>query len=258
MKRSELKEAIKAEIKSVLTEEIQVGDIVTLGGDGDELEVIDSREMFGSDMMAYRVKFPDGNTEEYSANQLRPARMMNEVYQTNSKMSQMVSLFQDMMADEYDGITVPDAFDDFMPKFLEAINKDYESAENFGEKVSNIGEAEYADRVGKSRLASNKYKQADEFNKSYDSMAQATAEKQFDDDIMDKAASKKAKQEKVGKQASKLSQADEDRYERIKNGLENLKKKGDEESIKKMKAILGKKEVEELIKAKGRTKASFM
>lgn len=64
--------------ESVLTEEIQVGDIVTLGGDGDELEVIDSREMFGSDMMAYRVKFPDGNTEEYSADQLRPARMMNE------------------------------------------------------------------------------------------------------------------------------------------------------------------------------------
>jgi hypothetical protein len=78
MKRSELKEAIKAEIKSVLSEEIQVGDIVTLGGDGDELKVIDKRRMFGSDMMAYRVKFPDGNTEEYSADQLRPARMMNE------------------------------------------------------------------------------------------------------------------------------------------------------------------------------------
>ena len=78
MKRSQLKEAIKAEIKSVLSEEIQVGDIVTLGGDGDELEVIDKRRMFGSDMMAYRVKFPDGNTEEYSADQLRPARMMNE------------------------------------------------------------------------------------------------------------------------------------------------------------------------------------
>jgi len=78
MKKSELKEAIKAEIKSVLTEEIEIGDMVTLGGDGDELEVIDKRRMFGSDMMAYRVKFPDGNTEEYSADQLRPARMMNE------------------------------------------------------------------------------------------------------------------------------------------------------------------------------------
>ena len=78
MKRSELKEAIKAEITAVLSEEIQVGDVVTLGGDGDELEVIDKRRMFGSDMMAYRVKFPDGNTEEYSSDQLRPARMMNE------------------------------------------------------------------------------------------------------------------------------------------------------------------------------------
>ena len=92
MKRSELKEAIKAEIKSVLTEEIQVGDIVTLGGDSDELEVIDSRRMFGSDMMAYRVKKVDGTkfnanvdfpeigdeTVEYSSDQLRPARMMNE------------------------------------------------------------------------------------------------------------------------------------------------------------------------------------
>ena len=92
MKRSELKEAIKAEIKSVLSEEIQVGDIVTLGGDGDELEVIDKRRMFGSDMMAYRVKKVDGTkfnanvdfpeigdeTVEYSADQLRPARMMNE------------------------------------------------------------------------------------------------------------------------------------------------------------------------------------
>ena len=92
MKRSELKEVIKAEIKSVLSEEIQVGDIVTLGGDGDELEVIDKRRMFGSDMMAYRVKKVDGTkfnanvdfpeigdeTVEYSADQLRPARMMNE------------------------------------------------------------------------------------------------------------------------------------------------------------------------------------
>ena len=92
MKKSELKEAIKTEIKSVLSEEIQVGDVVTLGGDGDELEVIDKRRMFGSDMMAYRVKKVDGTkfnanvdfpeigdeTAEYSGNQLRPARMMNE------------------------------------------------------------------------------------------------------------------------------------------------------------------------------------
>ena len=87
MKRSELKEAIKAEIKSVLSEEIQVGDIVTLTRGGDKLEVIDSRRMFGSDMMAYRVKKVDGTkfnanvdfpeigdeTVEYSSDQLRLA-----------------------------------------------------------------------------------------------------------------------------------------------------------------------------------------
>ena len=87
MKKSELKEAIKAEIKSVLSEEIQVGDIVTLTTGGDKLEVIDSRQLFGSDMMAYRVKKVDGTkfnanvdfpeigdeTVEYSGDQLRLA-----------------------------------------------------------------------------------------------------------------------------------------------------------------------------------------
>ena len=94
MKRSELKEAIKAEIKSVLSEEIQVGDIVTLTTGGDKLEVIDSRRMFGSDMMAYRVKKVDGTkfnanvdfpeigdeTVEYSGDQLRLAEgNLNEI-----------------------------------------------------------------------------------------------------------------------------------------------------------------------------------
>jgi len=87
MKRSELKEAIKAEIKSVLSEEIKVGDIVTLTTGGDKLEVIDSRQLFGSDMMAYRVKKLDGTkfnanvdfpeigdeTVEYSGDQLKLA-----------------------------------------------------------------------------------------------------------------------------------------------------------------------------------------
>jgi hypothetical protein len=150
MKRSELKEAIKAEIKSVLTEEIQVGDIVTLGGDGDELEVIDSRRMFGSDMMAYRVKKLDGTkfnanvdfpeigdeTVEYSADQLRPARMMNEVYQTRSKMEQIVSLFQDMMDDEYDG----QDYRKVLNMVLKAIDDDYKAAEREGEKFSRIRE----------------------------------------------------------------------------------------------------------------------
>ena len=87
IKEELLKEVIKAEIKSILSEEIQVGDIVTLTTGGDELEVIDSRQLFGSDMMAYRVKKVDGTkfnanvdspeigdeTVEYSSDQLRLA-----------------------------------------------------------------------------------------------------------------------------------------------------------------------------------------
>ena len=214
MKRSELKEAIKAEIKSVLSEEITEAKFIKFKGDSDDnkMEVEAEREMNTPDgeLKVYTVKTDDG-VQSYTADQVE----LVEVYQTNSKMSQIVSLFQDMMDDEYDG----QDYKKVLNMVLKAIDDDYKAAEREGEKFSRIRENEDED---------------------------------------DKAASKSAKKEKIGKQASKLSQADEDRYERIKNGLEKLKKKGDKESIKKMKAILGKKEVEELIKAKGRTKASFM
>jgi len=68
--------------ESILSEEIQVGDIVMLTRGDEELEVIDKRRMLGLDLMAYTVRFPDGNTEEYSAEQLKPAQddinIMNE------------------------------------------------------------------------------------------------------------------------------------------------------------------------------------
>ena len=214
MKKSELKEAIKAEITSVLSEEITEAKFIKFKGDSDDnkMEVEAEREMNTPDgeLKVYTVKTDDG-VQSYTADQVE----LVEVYQTNSKMSQIVSLFQDMMDDEYDG----QDYKKVLNMVLKAIDDDYKAAEREGEKFSRIRENEDED---------------------------------------DKAASKSAKKEKIGKQASKLSQADEDRYERIKNGLEKLKKKGDKESIKKMKAILGKKEVEELIKAKGRTKASFM
>ena len=214
MKKSELKEAIKAEITSVLSEEITEAKFIKFKGDSDDnkMEVEAEREMNTPDgeLKVYTVKTDDG-VQSYTADQVE----LVEVYQTNSKMSQIVSLFQDMMDDEYDG----QDYRKVLNMVLKAIDDDYKAAEREGEKFSRIRENEDED---------------------------------------DKAASKSAKKEKIGKQASKLSQADEDRYERIKNGLEKLKKKGDKESIKKMKAILGKKEVEELIKAKGRTKASFM
>jgi len=87
----EIKDISKSDfkIKSVLSEEIQVGDIVTLGGDSDELEVIDSREMFGSDMIAYRVKFPNGDTAEYSSDQLRLAEIAFGAADTDKRTGQV-------------------------------------------------------------------------------------------------------------------------------------------------------------------------
>ena len=189
MKKSQLKEAIKAEIKSVLLEELEKfqmtykGDPVHIkvqgfGGNAegpkDKILFVNIGDMGKRhistqnalekrlgllDQEVTGIMFTDKDntskeikdiskddfkiTSVLSEDFNEPLMKMiglKEVYQTNSKMSQMVSLFQEMMADEYDGIEVPKAFDDFVPKFFEAINMDYESAENFGEKVSNIRE----------------------------------------------------------------------------------------------------------------------
>jgi len=256
MKKSELKEAIKNEITSVLLEGMS---------DEERENRIQHLMRTGAKEKPLRKLAAIGKKEDEDS--------LKEVYQTNSKMSQIVSLFQDMMDDEYDGIDYRKALNDV----LKAIDDDYKAAEREGEKFLNVREGTWS--LGKASdiniilsqlqdLSKKAYNIIgdDEFYNGIDAAitraeelmmnAPLNEEKEEEDD--DKAASKSAKKEKLGKQASKLSQADEDRYERIKNGLEKLKKKGDEESIKKMKAILGKKEVEELIKAKGRTKASFM
>jgi hypothetical protein len=120
MKKSQLKEAIKAEIKSVLSEEIT------------------------------EAKFVKEN--------------LKEVYQTNSKMSQIVSLFQDMMDDEYDGMDYRKALNDV----LKAIDDDYKAAEREGEKFSDIREAKSAADVDKEvkDLKAKMIEKAKEFKKA--------------------------------------------------------------------------------------------
>jgi hypothetical protein len=61
---------------------------------------------------------------------------LKEVYHTRSKMSQIVDLFQDMVADEYDGIDYRKALNDV----IKAIDNDYKAAEREGEKFSRIRE----------------------------------------------------------------------------------------------------------------------
>ncbi|OVE74121.1 hypothetical protein BVX94_01505 [bacterium B17] len=57
-----------------------------------------------------------------------------------------------------------------------------------------LEEASYSNQyVDKNRIASNKYKQANDYKASYDSLAQVASEKQFDDDNIDKKAVKGAK-----------------------------------------------------------------
>ena len=73
MKRSELKEAIKAEIKSVLSEEITEAKFIKFKGDSDDnkMEVEDAREMNTPDgeLKVYTVKTDDG-VQSYTADQV--------------------------------------------------------------------------------------------------------------------------------------------------------------------------------------------
>ena len=57
----------------------EIGDKVTMKGGGDEMEIMKSRRMFGSDINAYTVKKSDGETNEYDESQLKLAEsLLNE------------------------------------------------------------------------------------------------------------------------------------------------------------------------------------
>jgi len=101
MKRSELKEAIKAEIKSVLSEEIQVGDMVTIGDGKRKYEVINVEKGFMSDIDDVEVKSMDGmpigssnpnvgsKTATYKATQLRLAEIAFGAANTDKRTGQV-------------------------------------------------------------------------------------------------------------------------------------------------------------------------
>ena len=252
MKRSELKEAIKAEITSVLSEEMSPEEVKqkmdqAMRG-GAKAEPLAKLATIGQKKKTVRIK---GNSQEYKVekvmangdilisrdgknvgtyrpNQLEPVKEdLNEISsrEANAQLEE-IEEYQKSIARlvTQDLKNEPDV-DAFIRLVLNDVNRTLTRVKNL---------------------------------KKFKGFQLTFSDIREDEDEDDKAASKNAKKEKIGKQASKLSQADEDRYERIKNGLEKLKKKGDEESIKRMKAILGKKDVQKLIKAKGREESSFM
>jgi len=61
----------RRETSDYMNEEFKIGDKVTFKSGGDDMEIIDVRDMFASDLKAYRVKNADGETFEYSEDQLQ-------------------------------------------------------------------------------------------------------------------------------------------------------------------------------------------
>ncbi len=55
-------------------EKFEVGDKVKMKAGGEEMEIVGARRMFGNNTQAYKVKKADGETVEYSANQLKKCK----------------------------------------------------------------------------------------------------------------------------------------------------------------------------------------
>ena len=193
MKRSELKEAIKSEIKSVLSENrYDINDPNSpMGKLSDEYEssglkgIVDN---YGLDVVLMML-----SSGEYG-DRLNEA-IIKEVYQTTSKMEQIVDLFQDMMDDEYDGVP----YEKVLNRLVKFIDDDYKAAEREGEKFSRIREEDEptaADLKKKDSVASisNKLqkltakmkKKAKEFKE-----AEGKAKDKLKDELKDMTAEKK-------------------------------------------------------------------
>ena len=243
MKKSELKEAIKAEITSILSEDInEIGfrpntGLAQIKAQGE----VDGADAITKELRQYNLKnvpdmdaYADGFVKGAASKAMFYKDKLDQAIRGGGDEESLMGLVGLKEEDENVNPNLPG----LEKKIVEFVRKRASEHEIPVYNAFLSIEAKMAEM--KDFFGEGKY----------------SLEENEDED--DKAASKSAKKEKLGKQASKLSQEDEDRYERIKNGLEKLKKKGDEESIKRMKAILAKKDVQKLIKAKGRKESSFM
>lgn len=156
MKKSELKAFIKEEIKSTLNESVR--DRLN------DLAMNIGREEFAMSIL----EIPNEEVLEMIA------REFAKMYAPKGPMGEDAQTQQDIKDTEE------------LTKAMADLAKAKEEA----------GLAEEEDvTLNKSRYATSKYKQANTYKKSYDSLGQVAAEKQFDDDAIDKKASKLAKKE---------------------------------------------------------------
>jgi uncharacterized protein YodC (DUF2158 family) len=64
---------VEEALDEVKDAKFEIGDKVTMKAGGGEMEIVGARKMFGNNTQAYKVKKADGETVEYSANQLKKA-----------------------------------------------------------------------------------------------------------------------------------------------------------------------------------------
>jgi len=192
MKRSELKEAIKNEITSVLLEGMS---------DEEREDKLQQAKRGGGKEKPLRKLAAIGKKEDEDS--------LKEVYQTNSKMSQIVSLFQDMMDDEYDG----QDYRKVLNMVLKAIDDDYKAAEREGEKFSRIREAKSAADVDKEvkDLESKMKDKAKDFK---------AAEGKAKDKIKDELKDMTTKRNDLKKKVEDLKKKEEKEAEDIGRGQE--------------------------------------
>tara|TARA_R110001599_G_scaffold186957_1_gene381238 strand:- start:780 stop:1550 length:771 start_codon:yes stop_codon:yes gene_type:complete len=256
MKKSEFKASIKEEIIKILSEE-SADDIkakasaqaelnkelektaslqkeeateakfVKFKGDSDDMKmkVEGEREMNTPDgeLKVYRVKTADG-IQSYTADQVELVKEdLKEVYQTRSKMEQIVDLFQDMMGDEYDGVP----YTKVLNRLVKFIDDDYKAAEREGEKFSDIPG----------------------FEGTRDALDNISIREEEDDDAeMDRKASKAAKKgDSVSKLAAKLQQTTKEMKQVVKKwkDSEGAEKAKLTDRLKELTKI--KKEIESLL-----------
>ena len=243
MKRSELKEAIKSEIKSVLSENrYDINDPNSpLGRLNDEYESSGLKgivDKYGLDVVLmmlssgeYGDRLIEAMSDEEREDKLQQAKRgggkekplrklaaigkkededsLKEVYHTRSKMSQIVDLFQDMMDDEYDGVD----YRKVLNMVLKAIDDDYKAAEREGEKFSRIREAKSAADVDKEVKA----KKAEMVKKAKEYKA---AEGEKKEKIKDQLKKMTAERDELEKKVKDLKKKEEKEAEDIGRGQE--------------------------------------
>jgi len=96
-------------------EKFKIGDKVTMKSGGDEMEVTDSRRMFGSKINAYSVKKSDGEEVEYDESQLKLAEISFGAAGTDKRSGQVIGEIIQMIYDT--GIDPSDVLEEVGQEF---------------------------------------------------------------------------------------------------------------------------------------------